>query len=116
MYYRAREIAINNGMEYHLAAILRRGKSIVKIGTNNSKTSPRFIRTYPDGTTGSHLHAEMDVLRFSKPGDVIEVIRWNKTGMTMAKPCSYCQQFLKDAGIKHVIYTDWDGTKVKMKI
>ena len=58
MYYTAREKAINNGGLYHLAAILRRGKSVIKVGENTFKTHPRFKRIYPDGTYGSHMHAD----------------------------------------------------------
>jgi deoxycytidylate deaminase len=110
VYYAARDRALNNGRVYHLAAILKRGKRVVKIGENTYKTHPRFKRTYPDGTTGSHMHAEMNVLRFAKPGDTIEVIRFLKTGgHAMAKPCRYCMQHIREAGIKEVKYTNPDG-------
>ncbi len=110
MYYATRDRALNNGRVYHLAAILKRGKRVVKIGENTYKTHPRFKRTYPDGTTGSHMHAEMNVLRFAKPGDTIEVIRFLKTGgQAMAKPCKYCMQHIREAGIKEGKYTNPDG-------
>ena len=73
MYYRAKELAISNGRTYHLAAILRRNGKVVRVGENTYKTHPRFRRQYPDGTWGSHMHAEMNVLRFAQPGDEIEV-------------------------------------------
>lgn len=88
-----------------------RGKNIVKLGTNCKKTHPRFARTYKSGHVGSHLHAEMNVLRFSQPGDTLIVMRFRKDGdLSMAQPCIYCEQFIKEAKIKYVIYTDWDGT------
>ena len=117
MYYEARERALNNGRVYHLAAILKRGKKVVRIGENTYKTHPRFKRTYPDGTTGSHMHAEMNVLRFAKPGDTIEVIRFLKTGgRAMAKPCQYCMKHIREAGNKEIKYTnsqrEWECMKV----
>ena len=118
MYYRAKELAISNGRTYHLAAILRRNGKVVRIGENTSKTHPRFRRQYPDGSWGSHMHAEMNVLRFAQPGDEIEVIRFKKCGhgFTMAKPCPVCEQELRKAGIKKVRYTNWDGNWEEMNL
>lgn len=111
MYYQAKNIAKSNGRHYHLAAILLRKGSVVTIRENTSKTHPRFTRRYPDGSYASHMHAEMNALRFAKPGDDIEVMRWMRGSgkITMAKPCKLCQKFMRDAGIRKVRYTDWDG-------
>ena len=111
MYYRAKKLAINNGRAYHLAAILRRNGSVIKIGENTSKTHPRFKRQYKDGTWASHMHAEMNVLRFAEAGDVIEVLRFKGSDydLTMAKPCLICVEAMKLAGIKKVRYTNWIG-------
>tara|TARA_R100001594_G_scaffold116196_1_gene151153 strand:- start:213 stop:566 length:354 start_codon:yes stop_codon:yes gene_type:complete len=117
VYYAAREKALNNGRVYHLAAILKRGKAVIKIGENTFKTHPRFTRTYPDGTVGSHMHAEMNVLRFAKPGDTLEVIRFLKEGEhAMAKPCELCMRHIRDAGIKKVRYTNEDGEWEEIKL
>ena len=112
MYYRARDRAINNGRTYHVAAILRRNGRVVKIGENTNKTHPRFRRQYDDGTWASHMHAEMNVLRFAKPGDEIEVMRFRRCShkLTMAKPCQTCMSHIIAAGIRTVRYTNWDGT------
>jgi deoxycytidylate deaminase len=111
VYYRARERALNNGRDYHLAAILRRKGRVIHIGENTSKTHPRFKRQYPDGSWASHMHAEMNVLRFAQPGDVIEVMRFAKCGhtRTMAKPCSLCIKEMIKSGIRQVKYTNWEG-------
>ena len=111
MYYKAKQLAINNGRPYHLAAILRRNGDVVKIGENTNKTHPRFKRQYSDGSWASHMHAEMNVLRFAQPGDEIEVIRFSKCShtRTMAKPCETCMAEMKKAGIKKVKYTNWQG-------
>ena len=37
---------MNNGRQYHLAAILRRNGKVVKVGENTSKTHPKFKRKY----------------------------------------------------------------------
>ena len=111
MYYRAKNAAVNNGRVYHVAAVLKRNGRVVRIGTNTDKTHPKFKRQYPDGTWGSHMHAEMDVLRFAKPGDDLEVMRFRKCdhSLTMAKPCRYCLKEIIKAGISGVKYTDWNG-------
>ena len=111
MYYQAKNLAVSNGRTYHLAAILRRNGRVVKIGENTSKTHPRFKRQYADGSWASHMHAEMNVLRFAQPGDVIEVMRFSKCthDMTMAKPCTLCMSHMISSGIKKVRYTNWDG-------
>lgn len=118
VYYRAKNLAINNGRVYHIAAILRRKGDVIKIGENTDKTHPRFKRQYSDGTWGSHMHAEMNVLRFARPGDEIEVMRFSKCSheLTMAKPCELCMQAMKDAGIKRVKYTDWSGKWVTLEL
>lgn len=111
VYYEARERALNNGRCYHLAAILRRKGRVVRIGINSDKTHPRFKRRYDDGTWAAHMHAEMDVLRFSEPGDELEVMRWKKSDNTfaMAKPCRHCMPHIIKAGIAKVTYTNDNG-------
>ena len=110
MYYRARALALNNGQRYHIAAILRRKNKVIEIATNSHKTHPACGRAYADGTMGYSMHAEMSVLRFSKPGDSIEVLRFGKLGnLTMAKPCNNCRRMMKFANIRSVRFTNPDG-------
>ncbi len=112
MYYTAktRELAINNKEQiFKVVAVLRRGKHTVRIGVNSTKTSPRFPQHYHDGQVGYHMHAEMNVLRFAKPGDTLEVLRFrndDNTRLAIAKPCMHCQKYIKQAGIKKVKYTN----------
>jgi len=111
VYYRAKDLALKNGRTYHIAAILRRNGRVVKIGENTNKTHPRFKRQYEDGSWASHMHAEMNVLRFAEPGDDLEVMRFKKCNheFSMAKPCSLCMSEMKKAGIRKVRYTNWEG-------
>jgi tRNA(Arg) A34 adenosine deaminase TadA len=118
VYYKAKNLAMNNGRTYHIAAILKRGKDVIRIGENTNKTSPKFTRQYKDGSWASHMHAEMNVLRFAKPGDTLEVMRFSPINeeLTMAKPCSICMKFIKKAKIKKVRYTDWNGNWKELEI
>jgi len=113
VYYptKAREIALNNNQGFHLAAWAKRGGSTV-YGTNTERCSARFKRTHPDGSKGFHLHAEMDLIRRFAPGSIseIKVIRFLKKGdVTMSKPCTFCQKFLRLHGIRKVRFTNWKG-------
>tara|TARA_B100000123_G_C25703942_1_gene416624 strand:- start:316 stop:672 length:357 start_codon:yes stop_codon:yes gene_type:complete len=118
VYYRAKQLALNNGRGYHLVAILKRKGKVIRMGENTNKTHPRFKRQYKDGTWGAHMHAEMNVLRFSQPGDEIEVVRFSKCGKhkTMAKPCKFCEEALIKAGISKVTYTNWEGEWEELKL
>jgi len=113
-----RKEAMNNAHIFHLTAWAKVGKSIV-YGVNSYRCSTRFQRLYTDGQKGYHLHAEMDLIRKIKGLNVreISVARFIKSGRpTMAKPCKYCQKFLKEAGIKKVKYTNWDGKWETLKL
>lgn len=118
MYYRAASKALKNNRNYHLAAILIRNGKPIKIGENTDKTHPKFKRQYDDGQWAAHMHAEMNVLRFARPGDELEVLRVTKNGkdFTMAKPCELCQKAIKEFGIKKVRYTNWDGRWEELKL
>ncbi len=109
---------MSNGRTYHLAAILKRRGKVVKIGENTDKTHPRFKRMYSDGSFASHMHAEMNVLRFAQKGDTIEVMRFTvcEEHPTMAKPCPLCEGHMRAAGISKVRYTNWDGQWEEMRL
>jgi cytidine deaminase len=107
----AMEAALSNGGKYHVACVLyRRGKPVY-IGINTDKTHPRFRRIAADGTEVCTLHAEMSALRFSQPGDSLEVMRFLKDGTrTMAQPCVHCMHHIRRSGLSRVKYTTWDGS------
>lgn len=110
-------MAMNNGMPFHLAAILKRGKSTIRIGINQDKTNPRFVRFYKDGHSCSSLHAEMDAIIAAKPGDKLIIIRWNKGGeITMSRPCNHCMKHIINSGIDEIVYSVWNGSFQKEKI
>jgi len=118
IYHIAKLKAIANGLPFHVAAILKRNGKVISIRENTEKTHPRFKRQYADGSWASHMHAEMNVLRFAKPGDEIEVIRFKKCdyGWTMAKPCKICESEIKKSGIKKIRYTNWDGAWEELRV
>ena len=110
MYYKARELALNNEHLYHLTAILKRKGSIIRMASNSNKTNPIAKRVFSNGDVLYTMHAEMNVLRYAMPGDELVVLRWHKNGEpAMAKPCCYCSKLIVEKGIKKVTYTNENG-------
>lgn len=101
----ARGIAIerfeNNSTTFNHVAIITTNKSIVAIGKNNTKMHPAVLKY--DYRTG--IHAEMDAclkvnrsIIYNNNQLHLYSFRFIKTNykLAMAKPCSTCQQYLKD--------------------
>jgi len=118
VYYKAREIALNNTSEqFKVVAILRRGKHVIKIATNSKKTHTKAYRIYPTGYPAACMHAELNVLRFAKPGDSLEVLRFLADGtLGMAKPCPICQAAIAKADLKDTWYSDRGGEMQKLDL
>jgi deoxycytidylate deaminase len=115
VYYEARKRALNNGSEFHLAAFTNKGV----IGTNSNKCTAKFRKRYKNSPEVHHdIHAEVDlVLRCNEIPSKIRVMRFMKDGTrTMARPCIHCQHFLKHAGVKTVMFTNWEGKWEEMKL
>ncbi len=49
--------------------------------------------------------------------DILYVMRFLKSGKpTMARPCKFCQIYLRKKGIRKICYTDWNGEWSKMSL
>lgn len=98
---RAKKLADSNGSQWKVVAILRRGKSPVRVLSNTIT-----------------LHAEARMAKHIKRGDTLEVLRWSrKTGeLTMAKPCVVCQELLSKTEVGKVTYSDWKGNIKRLKL
>jgi len=100
---RASANAINSPLSYQLGAVIFKGGKIISSGYNSG-----------------WVHAEHSALKKLKPnrakGADILVVRVNKTGLTMAKPCDNCQLRLRKNGIKRVFYTNANGEMEIMKL
>lgn len=110
---------MSNNQSFHVIAWIERGKSTI-VGVNGSGEKPQFRRKFKDGQECFISHAEMDAVSKLKEvcdNDVLHVMRFTKNGgISMAKPCKYCQEYLRRKGIKKIRYTDWDGSWQKMTI
>lgn len=115
MYYKAKEMALTNGGEFHLAAFTKNGE----IGVNSTRCSSKYKKRYKNSIDVHHeLHAEASlILRCKSVPEKINVARFRSDGTpTMAKPCIHCQNFLKLSGVKRVRFTNWDGEWEEMRL
>ena len=46
----------------------------------------------------------------------IVVIRWNGEYIKNSKPCKHCCEYMKNLGIKKIIYSDDNGNMIREKI
>lgn len=89
-------------------AVIYKGGSLISVGTNIVANDPFFVG---EETINPKHHAEAMAIRAcSKDADlsnaVIYVARINKKGEpAMSKPCLTCQEAIKVAKIKRVVYT-----------
>ena len=104
-----------------MVAFVKRGKSFIATA-NCQKSSPRFVRRFKKGKCNIAYcgHAEMilmDRIGELRSGEVINVVRFTNRGLaTMAKPCTWCQEYMKKHGVRRVRYTNWDGEWEKMRL
>lgn len=100
---------------YKLGACLFKRDRIINAKGNSRKTHPVLLR-YSDHP---YLHAESNCIishGLDNCDDLsILVVRSNSfKEFTMAKPCDACMKLIKEVGIKHVYYTDWQGNIVRL--
>jgi cytidine deaminase len=84
--------------------MVTRGGAVVAFGTNHDET-----------------HAEVAALNNlwpdQRPGTRVISIRLRRSGtLGMAKPCPECQEFMRNNGVKSVMYTNRDGDWETMKL
>lgn len=90
---------------YRHCAIVEKGGSILAIGFN----------------VKGGMHAEVHALRKLWPskrrGCRVWSLKLSKTGnLTMAKPCDECEAYLREAGIKTVLYSDATGLIQRLRL
>jgi deoxycytidylate deaminase len=107
---------LSNGHSFHVAALLLRGKTLVKIGTNGYKSHPIARRCYPKSEMETFdLHAEMSILHCARPDDVLIVLRFQKSGqLSCARPCPLCSRLIQKSGLSRVYYSDWNGVLTEL--
>jgi tRNA(Arg) A34 adenosine deaminase TadA len=97
-------MAADNGMTHQLCALVVKRNRVLSIGYNSRKTSP-LMRT-----AMQMLHAECEAMARcyanSLQGSEIIVARIKNSGRPgLAKPCGFCENAMRDRGIRRVYYT-----------
>lgn len=104
----------------HIAFLIKSGK-IVHIGTNSCRTHPKTLKfAYQDHQLVG-LHAELAVCIKSDKEDLRDfsmvVLRVNRNGkLANSRPCSGCQEVIKQFNVGEVWHSDTNGNVVKNKI
>lgn len=104
----AKKLARKSDHKAHpLGSVLVYKNRVVSVGFNKLRTNPN------SNTNFKTTHAEFDAvfgndLNITK-GSVLYVWRSKKNGEPgMSRPCQFCQQLIKAAGIKGVFYSTED--------
>lgn len=100
---------------FHVAAIFQRNK-ILSIGQNSFKTHPLAQKW---GHKGNFTHAELKAAINYATNDFnnvsMAVLRIDRRNLlAMSRPCSCCESFLLDSGIRRVFYTNEKGEWEKL--
>lgn len=102
--------------KYRVGAAIYKNSRLISIGWNSKKTDPKCKNTYH--FAHAEFHAAIRAIRKIDPkydnlrgsplkGYKIYIARIGRSGgLKMSKPCSACQDFLKNIGIKKVCYTN----------
>lgn len=84
--------------------VVYRGGNVIAIGVNHDE-----------------IHSEVAALRTLWPserkGTKVVNLRMTRSGrLGLAKPCPECEKFLRENGVKAVLYSDDDGHMKRMKL
>ena len=93
--------------QHHIGAVLVKSGNIISMGFNTIKTHPK-AKTY-----NYSIHAELATIIGMEykdtKGSTIYVYRQTQNGtLALSKPCKACEAALKLAGVKKVVYTNYD--------
>lgn len=84
--------------KYKMAAVLIKGGAVVSVAVNLHRWGK---------------HAEVRCLRPGVTGDLLVVAR---KGGRCSKPCPSCEKAIRKAGVAKVVYIDWSGDTVEVRL
>lgn len=104
---RAKNLAAGSLCKNKHGAVVVSGGRVIGSGSNKERNDPRWVDS---PKTQAAIHAEIAALRAcgstSVKGGTIYVARVNRAGdELMSRPCERCQNALRDAGIRKIVYT-----------
>ena len=92
-------------------------KKPISVATNDlDKTHPRMAKFNPLRKAHAELRCINNAPRGKLKNATITVVRWNNDGWRMAKPCGACMAYIKEVGIKKIIYSTNDNTFEEMRV
>lgn len=93
-----------------MACLVVRGGKVIASATNKDSKAESKDKRY---NLGRSIHAELAVTLsgVDLTGGTAYIGGYTKNGqLLLSKPCSLCQQILKEAGLKYVYYHDKAGS------
>lgn len=104
----AKACLLSSASHHRVGSVLFKGKRILSIGFNSTKTHPLSQTRYKSS------HAEFSTLIGNHKLDLVDshilVTRLTPGGQyLMAKPCPECFKFIKAAGISRIYFTNENG-------
>ena len=106
----------------YVGSVVVQKNKVIGTGANRVKTHP--LQKKYGGAAKQYLHAEIDAIIESlhKVKDLskstIYVIRRRRVDgvFSMALPCPSCMMAIKEAGIKKIVFSNWNGEIEKINI
>lgn len=90
---------------YRHVAVVEKGGAVVAVGFN--------VR----GGTHAEVHALKKLWPSKRRGCRVWSLKLSNTGrLTMAKPCPACEAYLREQGIKTVLYSDSEGQIQRLRL
>lgn len=105
----AERISKKSDHRHQLGAVLVSGNKILGFGFNRNKTSIRRS-AHPFNS----IHAESDCLANALPQEIIGATMYvyhslKNGSLANSKPCKFCHEALRQAGVKRICYTVENG-------
>jgi len=116
---------VDRSYVYRIGAVVAQGSRFLSYGCNSTKTHPknpklhhRTKKTQLCAEVTAAIRASRILRRRNLSGCSIYVARrkWGNGDVSMAKPCEFCMEFLKDIGINEIFYTSRDGSIERMVV
>jgi len=113
----AKEYAsLSEARKKHGAIVVKKGR-IIGRGYNKNTNNPKYV-SEEHIKTGCSRHAEVEAMRnaqWNVRGCTLYVARINRMGQIgNSKPCIYCQERIKNLGIKRIVYTTGERKWISM--
>ena len=101
---------------FRVGAAVARGKRLISTGACTIKTHPRNPKLRAKTTRTQACAEFVAIIRALKQLSSLKncsiyVTRLRKGGLTLtlAKPCSVCQGYMREVGIRNIFFTDQSG-------